>query len=392
MDFDKQRFKERLRILMGSLSATEFANKCGISRANVFRMLNDENAPQPTKTTLRKIAEATGTSIDDLYTICGYASSPAQARQMHSFNERILLNIKDMQEGFSFLTKGARLVNSISDFLEEHIMLYSHEDCKYAISGEKEYDGDLHPAAESYVNCYLVFKDREGTCYTYFVVYFAKTKGGHYVILDTAMDGASLLEAEFATEEQMRRMNIDPEAIRGKDSVYYYRETAEGKLMKAIFGEDNDSYQFPYTLVGFGFEFPVEGDNFRKFIENHKGSFPEGSLPLMFLEDPSADPQEFFENYKDESTYETGFQAVVSNVMRDETSLPFELYMSENGEAGEDVGCIMIVDGLDEYPLEELKEVVSKYAKELGVSQYGECIVYTRRWTEPKHIFKTMED
>ena len=360
MAFDKIGFQKKLRDLIGSGTQVEFAAKgtqvefaakCGISRTNVFRMLSDDFTNPPSKTTLARIADSTGTNIDDLYILCGYAESPAKARKMHSFEERIRLSAMDMAEGFSALTKNARLYNSISDFLEEYSMFYSHEDCKFALSEIEEYEGVLHPGAENRVNAYAVFSDKVGSCFTYFVIYLAITKGGKYVILDTALDGASLMEAEFLTEKQAKKLGFNIDELSEKDLVYYYRESAEQR--------------------------------FDEFISKHRDSVAKESEKVLdYLEKKDCDAEEFFGDYKDPDTYETGFPAVVSNIIRHESGYPVGYYKSKDTVTGEVSNFIMIPNAIDTYEVDDLKSVFLKYAKELGIKTYGECIAFTSMCVE----------
>ena len=383
MAFDKIGFQKKLRDLIGSGTQVEFAAKCGISRTNVFRMLSDDFTNPPSKTTLARIADSTGTNIDDLYILCGYAESPAKARKMHSFEERIRLSAMDMAEGFSALTKNARLYNSISDFLEEYSMFYSHEDCKFALSEIEEYEGVLHPGAENRVNAYAVFSDKVGSCFTYFVIYLAITKGGKYVILDTALDGASLMEAEFLTEKQAKKLGFNIDELSEKDLVYYYRESAEQRLLRSIFGESDESQEYPYTVVGFGFELPCANDRFDEFISKHRDSVAKESEKVLdYLEKKDCDAEEFFGDYKDPDTYETGFPAVVSNIIRHESGYPVGYYKSKDTVTGEVSNFIMIPNAIDTYEVDDLKSVFLKYAKELGIKTYGECIAFTSMCVE----------
>ena len=394
MQFNKKEFLRCINNLIGTDTRDNFAKKCGIGKTNLYRMLNEDHTAPPSKTTLAKIAENTEASLDELFVLCGYAESPAEARKQHGMPERIRLNAADMQTGFAELCKNIVLYRSLDDYISKYLTLYSHEECKYAYGNEIEYDGDLHPTAERYVNAFISFGE-EGTCYTYFVIYFAKTKGGLYVILDVGMDGNSLLEANFATEKQLSRMGVDKGSLAGKSYVYYFRETKEQRLLRAVFGQRDESETYTFTIVGFGFEFPVVRCDFKEFIRAHRSCFSEGSLPLKYLdEDPDEDAELFFLTYYDSVSHDSGVQAVVAEVMRKETGLPFAAYTSTDSKTGEVSTYVMLPDenidaGLG---LGDLKRAVAPYVRELNLRRYGECVVYQVRHMIDDLQFTVEED
>ena len=41
----------------------------------------------------------------------------------------------------------------------------------------------------------------------------------------------------------------------------------------------------------------------------------------------------------------------------------------------------------EDFELEDLKEIVEPYARELGISEYGEVHVYGKRYEEKRNIF-----
>lgn len=374
MEFNKDVFQSKLRKLIGGENKIDFAASHKISRANLTRLLGDSLTSPPNKDTLRKLAGDSEEDYEELLYACGYASTPAQARKQRSFEERIQLNINDMRSGFAQMTKNVRLYDSIRDFIDEYIMFYSFEDCKLGVIKNGEYEGELHPAAENYANITLSFSDKEGTCYTYAVIYYAETKGGKIAVLDVAMDGDSLVEAEFMSEETYAKYGIDKETLVDLNCVYIVHESREQKLLRSIFG---NIAQYPKTIVGFGFEVSDVPEKFDAFLFAHALSVPEDRLIYEYVYGQGINAVDHFLSYEDEETSETGFGAVISTIIRAETSMPFAYYESDNEVNGDGKCYVMIPDALDAYTLSDLVSVTKKYAKELGIKTFGECIVFT---------------
>lgn len=392
MEYNPEEFQKTMQKLMGSRSMAEFAAMCGISRANLSKVMSAEHPAQPGKNTLRKIADHTELDYEDLLMMCGYAESPAAARKQRPFMDRIRMNARDMEEGFGKLAGRTCLFDDIREFLETYRMLYSYEDCKFAVSKPKEYEGERRNRAEKYVNVFAMFKDMESVCYTYAVIYYAETKGGSIVILDTAMDGKALMESHFASEEDLRNMRLDPEDVKNMEYVYYIRETSEGRLLRKLFGEETTWYR---TVIS-GFGFCIDGDTpkFRDFVRNHMQSLPDEASTLQaYLDDSQADADQFFRQYMHGNSASGGRTAVIADIMAAETGIPFCGFADT--EESDFPPCVMVEETEDAYrnaDLETLKDIVRKYAAELGLKEYGNCMANSVICADENMRFKVEED
>ena len=168
--FDYQRLRDVIREAIGDETQKEFAAKCGMSVPHLNRLMNEESPSRPYKSTLKKIAYYTSASYEDLLVMCGYETSPADARKKQRPEERAEMNARDMANGFKAMTQSVRPYDSIRDFLEEYIMLYSTENVSTRYSAPKECDDNR---AEYYAMCYFEFSNEDYKCTTWFVLYFS---------------------------------------------------------------------------------------------------------------------------------------------------------------------------------------------------------------------------
>ena len=395
MEYNKPLFQKTVLNLIGKESKTDFAARCGISRSHLSRLLSDDYTLAPSKGILRKIADNTSADLDDLYIMCGYAASPAEARKKHSLEERARLNAMDMEEGFRKLTQGVRLYNDIRDFLNECQMIYGHEDCKYLVASKKEYTGSIYKDAEYYSNICIQFQDEYGTVLTYATVYFAETVGRKCVILNVALDGRSLLETMFSDEKSLENIGSSYEEMAESRYVYYIKQTYQQKLLKAIFGgTDDEAERLPSVLTGFGFEMNGLTKSTAAFILAHSKSVKDDPLIAKYCAEaekawpdiwPDMFPtEEFFSEYKDPETYETGVQAVIASIIRAETGMNFHVY---TGEDEEENVYVALLDALDKYSVEEMKNATEGYVRELGLHRFGECLIPFSVERDPKLQF-----
>ena len=369
MEYNQELFQKIMRRLIGSRTLADFAAVCGISRTNLSRLMSDHSY-QPSKNTLRKIADRTDADYEELLSVCGYADSPAAARRQRSFADRIRLNAADMESGFASMTGNTRLYDSIRDFLEEYLMLYSHEDCRYIVTNEGEYEGN-RPWIEKFACVATVFKETYSVCYTYAVIYFAETRGGRVVVLDTALDGKSLLEAGFAGKKDLPRMGLLPERVAEMGYVYYVRESKEGRMLRKILEKTEW-----YTTTCRGFGFTIEGmpDGFCSFLEHHILAVPDQEAFFRGYLDSASRAPGYFDHYRCGSSVMGGVTAVIASIMEAETGIPFEGFPNEDGQFPP---CVMVQEDDEAYmnaDFDELKRTVCGYARELGLKTYGLCL------------------
>ena len=384
MAYDCERFVKKIKELKGDESVSAFARKCGISQGNLYRLLNRGADKPPRKDTLRQIANATGANLEELFIICDYATTASGARKERSVDERIRLNAKDMKDGFESLVNSSNIYDSIEDFLDIWKTVYSVESCTFCCGEINEYEGSLHKTAENYVNIWVRFGDVTCTCYTYATLYFCETKGGKVVMLGAALDGKSLLEGHFMSDANIAKLGYTRESIEQANYFCHVVETKEGKLLRAIFDNNSDEYQYP--LVGTGFDVSFVPEKLGDFLKNHE--LPEGCEPYT-----EGDPEEHTGDYRSTEYDEDGFEGVIAAVMRKETGLPFRVYSSYYSEIdGRNAVSIMVLKEEDETRnyYDSVLDAARRYAEELGIEEYGEQVIYITRVHEP--VYKTKKE
>lgn len=370
MEYNQEQFQKTMRRLIGSRTMADFAALCEISRTNLSRLMSDRSY-QPSKNTLRKIADHTDADYEELLAICGYAESPAGARRQRPFTERIRLNAMDMESGFAGITGSVHLHESVQDFLEEYLLLYSHESCKYAVGKQGEYEGEK-PGIENYACVAMTFREQQRICCTYAVIYYAETRGGKIIVVDTAMDGKSLMEVGFMNEKGIKEMGLDQKKVADMEYVYYVRESFESRLYRKIFEETT---WYPTTYKGFGFYVEGTPSGFNDFLRNHIHTLPKCTAIFdEYLSLGDREPEMYFKHYRYGTSVAGGITAVIASIMEEETGVPFEGF---NKDEGEFPPCVMIPETEPEYESSDfnwLKDTVGRYAKELGLRKYGSCL------------------
>ena len=356
--FDYKKLTEVIRQGIGEGTLAGFARKCGIAPRYLNKLMDADKPARPSKTTLERLASCTETSYDELLVICGYVESRTTLRRKRPEEEWADLNAQEMETGFKEMTQSVHPYHSIRDFLEEYAMLYSMEDITFQIGPTTECDDDR---AEFFVPCTITFHDKDFECTTWFAIFYYRTVGGRYFITETAMDAGQLKELGIGSENR-------------EDARYIYRLkyrlSAEEMLINAFFGQD--SREYPFTMIGFGFDFNAFPAKFDSFIEAHKDAIPEGYDIKALHEDPDIEVK-------------AGF--LIARIMSRETGLPFNYYQNEREK---EHGSIMVPDG--QYELEDIKPITRQYAKELGIPRYGECVVYTTALRDARMSFKTNEE
>ena len=382
-EYDVEKFRQYIIGLKKDSTMGDFAKKCGISREHLSRLLNGNAKKRPSIETLKKIADATGSDCETLLILCGYAGSPSDARKKMEFKDRVHLNAEDMMDGLQALAQDAKFYNSLKDYLDTYKILYSHESCQYRIRETKEYDGSLFNGAENCATVEVSFKGFEGTCWTFAVLYYSVTKGGRYLIQGTAMDGASLLEVEFMKADIMKQLGISRTAIQDMPYVTYIKESPEERLYKSIFGNmESEEYLFPET--GIGIDVTVMPPNTAEFIMKHESSLSEEDRTFFNTKNftEKDDVEKYFEDMEDDESCAKGYKCVLAAIMRAETQLPFTAFESNAKGSREIDGRIPAgifcpdTDNSNEDVMKSSKE----YAKELGLTEYGEQLVFMIRF------------
>lgn len=387
-------FRELLIEAIGSSTKQDFANRAGMLPQQLSRYLKEGNKTKPSSSTLKKIADASGdeTLYDKLLKACGYEETTATLRKSKPFDERALLNARDIKDGMTELTKGIGIYSSIEEFIGTYEMLFSTEDITVAyVYGKNEHFGPKFPMAEFSTCVAVKFETPLMECYTWLALYFVETRGGKIVVIGTATDPTSIYEAGGMKKETL-------EQYKGKDFVYVTKakkglDTKE-KIINAVFRDFGEEY--PYTYVGFGFYLKEDPKDIKGFLKRHKESFSTSDEDSALCDKAiTEDPIEVFSEYDDQTSLGKGYPAAIAKIMREETGLPFYFYDEDKEHFPDNIPCIMIEGAVDthgnyssEYLAEDLIETCRPYAIELGISEIGEVHTQLMNYVHNNNIYE----
>ena len=209
MDLRYPEFRNFLILAIGNKrKKQEFADDAGISVSHLSRMLNNDIISRPSRSTLRKIANASEgrVSYRDLLFSCEYASVYSDPAQV---SEKVIADSCSYSEpnnivasfisGISFDSKANNAVkfNSLIDILNAVRPLYGKAfpyPLKFNILDSMPYTGNHHGAAEECANIVALWECDNYKCEFGFVIYYFITQGGGYVLSDAVFDLNSLIE------------------------------------------------------------------------------------------------------------------------------------------------------------------------------------------------------
>lgn len=387
MAFDIEKFRAALRRIIGDEKQVVFARTRGVTPEHLSRLLRSDNVSRPSRNTLKKLAGGSQADFAELMEACGYVTDSMQAvmqEVMQADEERARNSAEEIRENMAAMTKGCRVYNNLSEFLDEYAMLYDRRGASFRICPKKEYEGEGHFGAEFVAPVIARFSWGMRACRIWTAVFFSETKGGKVVVLDAAIDGASLVGTSAAEKEETR------EYIKSKPFVYEVRDetgmSAEERLLKAVFGEDIQ--EIPYTYIGFGIDFLPEdfSDDLKAgFIAIHAGSLGEENMVWECLR--NAPVEKAIEELNETLGAGEGFGNIIATIMSDETGLPFGYFESFNKDKK---SAVMVEQGKQgNLNIQEMEKEVRKYAAELGLKEFGNCVVYSSRYVQTDKRFRT---
>lgn len=394
MEVNQKQLSKLIQDAMQNESQVEFAQKCGISKWHLNRMLSGKLQSIPSKTTLQKIADNSTAELGDLLAACGYGDIDFKV----SVADVARRNAKCILDGFSQMTRNAKLYPSTRTFMEELFLIYDQKKMTCKLGKPEEYEGSEHKHAEYYQKGCVEFYTSGRLVTIWFVLYFCQTKGGQIVMVDAAMDGKTLMEHNVIDPQVADILYEDGTDI---NLLPYYFEIrkdlrAEERLLKAIFGSGGKMEEIVVTEIGYGFEVKELPKNFVQFLVAHKKT---ALLPGIMADDVTkaeamffnitaleVDPVDELKDCENRCTGEQGFAAVIANIMREETGISFCMWNSLND------GTPIVMIEEEHEDMEEILPIIHEYAKELGIKQYGECIAYVKYLKDPSLQFMTEEN
>lgn len=366
-----KQFQELLRTGIGSRSQMEFAKAAGISRGNLNRMLNAEDAARPTIPMLKKLAnQMPFVTLDELLLSCGYAPL--------SIDDEIKNNFNFLKEGLMHFTRKERFVPSLTEMFSTIQLLYIENNAKFTIIETKDNDKEVvFPEADKYSLISEQWKLGDIVCCTYFVLFYSQTLRGKHVIIDFIDDidiinNLKLFEnaTSILLESKDFRKNYMTTV---KQLSRNTKPSAEANLLRHILSIDG-TYQ--NTTIGSGFyykktpceflDFLMENANYFCHTKENKELFQraiKGNVPM----------DELFKDFMDSLSGSTGTGAVVSFILRNKTGHSFMYMEQEQDELDDDCIICPFEDaelGAKEIPSDLLKATYEA-AKELGIPSFG---------------------
>lgn len=382
MGYDIERFRAVLKRLIGDEKQVSFARTHGVSPEHLSRLLRADTVSRPSKDLLKKLSGGSQLDLSELLEACGYENDALQ-ESLYTSEERARINAEEIRENMTAMTKYCRVYKNLAEYLNEYIMLHDKRGAAFKIGAKTEYDGEGHFDAEYVAPIAADFVWGERTCRIWAALYFSETRGGKVIVLDAAIDGASLAETSAVSAEKMEEVKTMPFLYRIQDVKGM---EVQGRFLKTAFKGDKE--KIPYTYIGFGIDFfPDEFSEIIKtgFIAIHAESLGDASMLEKGLRNDGVE-KVISELNKALGTGK-GFGNIIAEVMSRETGLPFRYY--ESAEKERKSAVIISQEEKNKWDINELGEVVRKYAGMLGLKEFGECAVFSYGYLQTENRFQT---
>lgn len=392
-------FRELLKKGIGDRTQTDFAEQCGISREHISRMLRERFIFRPSKSTLCKMAaNMEGVSLAELYEACGYVDEAAiitkkdseltetQKRKKMPVWERVMANVKDLEEGFrSYI--GFPLGAHFKDLFDHVQTFFTAEKVSFRIrKAEGRPDGTERAVVEA--SCDIgAFRTMVLS-----VVYFHIDTNRNAVMDKVSFSGKDVLDASGLSEKEID--GFSGYGISLAEARYAIlmdcrtEDSMESRLLEAIFGTNAEAMD---TVVsGFGFYIREVPPHFWKFMLEHRDSFCQTEEETALFDTVIAEqgnPEKCLAEYSDPEYVGYGYAAAIARIMRKETGIPFEVYEDRRGEYEDNPMCL-ICDDSYEIDNDKLESAAYQYAKELGIPYIQQCYFKTKIYKDANSIIK----
>ena len=395
-------FRKLLRRGIGSRSQKDFAKQAGMSQTYLNRMLKSEIIPDPSITTLEKIARVTDLTMNELRIACGY--------EPEIIENKVLEWESCIKRGLE--EYGSSLCDSPADLMDALEMLYFPSgDSTTSIEDEEDNDKKEESSHGADFKCRvtITWGDSECKAYTRFYLYYVRTTKGKILVL-----GSSLSKEESADEIWVEKNSgykeyrytllvkkcQHTELVKFKSPEDRENALRENQACKRLLHTilDGGNEEFITTRIGFGFYYKKTPKEFKNFLMNHTTSFCTDKYCSELYREAiaeDADPDLVFEGFSFED-YETGYGtgAVIAKILQVETKQDFAYYAFEmDDDEAEDDSCIMFQSskcGFTTFPKEYGLQLYS-YAKELQLPTYGICYHRSRVQKKDSFLFATGE-
>ncbi len=449
----KQEFRTFRGLLYGAIcnrTQAQFAKDTGISPEHLNRMLNSETIHRPNKQTLQRIATHAKNNItyNDLVTALNEEDETFKEDSLEDLKSK--QKLKEARNDFApdFEEQAKETFQAFIDFVNNYLTqspinitrdgrsAYLHL-LKHFQKANKnlpelsldvlrllDYYGNHHDAEQTQ-QIALSLADWDTSAECLLICYI---KCGHLLEISGTVEdnfeiyGLPAFLSRKLTDEpdtDLETLIKQPLCVRFRETVRYKAtgQSLEERLLTSIFGKP---LNYPAAIQGVGFYLNQEENlpkHFGEFLKQHRHSLlasykdqPDkweelnNSLTEIFNQQPE-DAEDFWQTkgnqacmdileefgYVDDTAWETGWPAAISNIMSEETAFPFQYEKpTESKEYKIDTDpCILITDeAVDELGIarDTLLNTICQYCKELGVRKFGDIVYYTIT-----HTFKHMD-
>lgn len=384
MSYNVPGFREYLKKMIGDRTQAEFAKERGITPEHLSRMLRSERPGRPAKTTLKSLAAGSEEDREELERLCGYKDDDNRVI-IETDQDMVMKRIREMRDGFSDMTKGVRVFDSLRDFLDEYTLLYDSKKAEFTVGEKIEYEGDGHFGAEYVAPIVAATGMGYQKCKVYAAVYFSETRGGKTIVLDTAFDGRSVAEAGVRMDDERRK--------EAEKLPYLYTLETDSvmaeQFLKKLFGDSNDE-QVTATRIGMGFRFVPEmisDDTMRGFVKKHRGACREKAHDLAMRIENGEPAEEVLSGYGASTDLGEGKGPFIAGIMREETGIRFAFFQ----DVREDTASTVMVEREDygDYDMDDIINAAGCFAKDLGLESYGETLVCVHDYIDSELQFQT---
>lgn len=353
-------FQELLRKGIGTRTQKDFAEETGITKESINRMLNNELIPQPSKTTLRKIANHVSiVSYSEFLASCGYDKVSVEE------------DIKETENGFMEAVNALKtgIYQNVSDFLESIDMLFMDKGTFSKISKRKEVE-DISSVADYSVQGSYSWDSDCNKCILDFTVYFAETQKGKIVVTNVTFNDPA--ESFFVTSGRAKTIEHAIVIENPKRSTYVSGAKPDDFISR-LFLED---YYVSETYIGFGIQYEGIPDNFKEFLLAHASSYCTSKKKKKIFKGitESDNLEETFEELEDDEQCPLCPGDIIADILSKETGKDFEFFYHTSPQGGADTVMIKCnsCHEINQTPLAIINAVYN-VAKELNIPEFGTC-------------------
>lgn len=349
MEGKYKEFRDLLKYGIGNTSISAFAEKAGVSRAVLSKMLNSDEIPVPREDTIFKIADAMDgrVSRDKLLKACGYAITDISGNLLEEHN-----NLKTAVNEYILAEDG------VFDDIKDHILdmvkrLYMKHDITWYVD---------HVDDEKTTMKKIVVSGRwsEGD-YNYRFIFgmaYVETSDNRVCVTRVYTEFNDLMK--FCPDDYVIKLIKEHSDFRAvsKEAVGYAERirknddySSEGILLRAIFGYGGKE-KYYVSIPGVGFMYPKTPSGFVDFLNKYRGEFciNQENIALYQRVINGEDPDEVFKDYSSRKLCDKNYKGtaeVVAFIASKVTGVEFEHIAPEGEENDNCVAYGMLENGID---------------------------------------------